>query len=103
MGRDKDSLIDKAKAMHTSKAKQGVNSPLAMGTQVFIHRQESRAPSHVIGMWEEKFHHLKNSLLLPTALYPEHDAIRYGMSLVSWDQQSKLCPIPASGAPQPTC
>ena len=50
---DKDSLIGKAKAVSTSKAKQEIDSPLPMGRQVFSHLQESRAPSHVTVTWEE--------------------------------------------------
>ena len=82
---DKDSLIGKAKAMHTSKAKQGIHSLLPMGRQVFCCLQESRAPSRAMVTWEDKCHHL-NVLPLPSsspALYAEHDVIQCGMSLWS--------------------
>jgi len=57
MGGDKDSLIGKGKAMHTSKAKQDAYSLLPIDRQVFSHLQESRAPSHVAITWEGKHHH----------------------------------------------
>ena len=55
-GWDKSNLIGKAIAMHASKAKQGINSCLPMGRQVFRHLQESRAPSCVTVAWEDKCH-----------------------------------------------
>lgn len=69
MGWEKDSLIGKAKAVHTSKANQGINSLLPMSSQL----QESQAPSHVMVAWEDKFHHSKcpPSLLYPSTLYTE--------------------------------
>jgi len=48
VGRDKDSLISKAKAVHASKAKSGIHSLLPIGRQVFSHLQESRALSRVM-------------------------------------------------------
>jgi len=44
-GWDKDSLIEKAIATHTSKAKQDVLSLFPIVGQVFSQLQESRAPS----------------------------------------------------------
>lgn len=40
---EQDSFIGKGKVKHTSKAKQGINSSLPMGSQVLSHPQESRA------------------------------------------------------------
>jgi len=42
------------KAKVTSKAKQGIQSPLRTGRLVFSHLQESRAPSHIMVPWEDK-------------------------------------------------
>lgn len=56
MGFNKDSLIDKGKAIHTRRAKQRIHSPLPMVRQVFSHFQESRAPSCVMITWEDKYH-----------------------------------------------
>lgn len=41
MGWDKDGLTGKAKSAYTSKAKEGINLPLAMGRQVFSHSQKA--------------------------------------------------------------
>ena len=41
---DKDSLIGKAKAVHASKAKRGIHSPLPISP----HLQESSAPAHIM-------------------------------------------------------
>jgi len=57
VGWDENSLISKAKAVQTSQAKQGLCSLLPIGWQMFSHHQESRAPSHVMGTWEDKCHH----------------------------------------------
>jgi len=54
VGRDKDSLTGKAKAAHTSKAKQGICSLLPIGRQVCSHLPESRALSRVTVTWENK-------------------------------------------------
>ena len=67
VGWDKDSFIGKAKATHTSKANQGIHSPLPMGRQVFSHLQESRAPAHVTVTWEDKCCHSKNPPLPPSS------------------------------------
>ena len=50
-------MIGKAKAACTSKAKQGIHSPLPMGRQVLSHLQESRASSRAKVTWEENRHH----------------------------------------------
>ena len=85
VGWDKDSLIGKAKATHTSKAKPGIHSSLPTSRQVFSHLQESRAPPHVTVTWEDKRHHSERPpfLLLPAALCAEHDVIWPGISLGS--------------------
>lgn len=46
MGSDEGSSLSKAKVVDTSKANQGIHSPLPMDRQVFDHPQESQAPSH---------------------------------------------------------
>jgi len=58
--------------MHISKAKQGIQSLLPMGRQVYSHLQESRALSRVMITWEDKRHHSKSLpflLLSPPLLY----------------------------------
>jgi len=83
MGQDKDSVTGKTKAPHSSKAKQGIHSLFSMGRQVFSYLQESRAPSRIAVTWEDKSHNSKRPsfLLLPPALYADHDVIWYGISL----------------------
>ena len=86
MGCDKDSLIGKAKATHSSKAKQGIHLPLPIGRQVFSHLQESRAPSRVngyLGRQNTMIPNVSSFLLLPPALHAEHDVIWSGISLWS--------------------
>lgn len=43
IGLDQDSLLNKAKAMHTSKTEQGIQSLLVIGRQMFSHFQETGA------------------------------------------------------------
>lgn len=57
IGWDKASLIRKAKATNTSKAKQEILSPLPTGREAFSHSQQSRAPSRPVTQ-EDKYHHL---------------------------------------------
>lgn len=52
VGWNKDSLVDIAKDTCTSKAKQGIHSPLPMGKEVLSHLQESRASSCVTAVGE---------------------------------------------------
>jgi len=54
VGWDKNNLIGKAKAVHTSKVKPGIHSLLFISRQVFSHGQESRAPACLIVTWEDK-------------------------------------------------
>jgi len=95
VGWDKGSLIGKAKAMCTSKAKQGIHSLLPVSTQVFSHLQESRALSCVIVIWEGKYHHSEQCpfLLLPHGFYcwVWHHA---------FSQLSQLCLLPTSCSSQ---
>ncbi|NWU74142.1 NAF1 protein, partial [Onychorhynchus coronatus] len=77
-----DSLICKEKATHTNKAKQ-INSPLPMDRQVFSHAQESWTPSHATLGHTNAITPNVLFLLLPPALYAEHDAIWYGISFWS--------------------
>ena len=99
--RDKDSLTGKAKAVHASKAKQGIHSPLPMGRQVFSHPQESRAPSHIMVTWEDKCHNARCPPFLPSSpsLYTQHDIMVWNIPLASSGQLSWLCPLPMSRAP----
>jgi len=70
LGWDKDNLISKAKAVHTSKAKQGIHSLFPIGRQVSSHHQESRTQSHVVATWEDKCHHSEHPpFLLPPTFY----------------------------------
>lgn len=73
----RQSSIGKAKAMHTSKIKQGINSLLPMGRQMFCNPQDSRAPSLLMVTGENKCQISESPFLfvLPSALYAEHDAI----------------------------
>jgi len=59
VGWDKYSLVNKAKAAHTSKAKSGIHSLLPISKQVFNHVQESRAPSDITVTWQYKYHNSK--------------------------------------------
>ena len=70
MGWEKDSWKGKAKAAYSNKAKQGIHSLLPSGRQLFSDLQESRAPSHVIVVWEDR--HCNSELspfLLPLWLF----------------------------------
>ena len=106
VGWDKDSLKrGKAKAVHTSKAKPGIHSPLPMGRQVFSHLQESRAPSRVMGSWEDKHHNSKHPSLpssSPSFIGWAWRHIAWNIPWVSWGQLSQLCPLPTPCAP-PAC
>jgi len=72
VGRDKNSLIGKGKAMHASKAKEGIHSLVHIGRQMFIHLQESRAPLHIMVFWEDNRHHSKH---LPPFLLLSHSFV----------------------------
>ena len=103
MGWDKDSLTGKAKATHTSKAKQGIHSPLPTSRQVFRHLQESRAPSCIAVTWEDRRSHSE----LPPSLSPSSPSFYcwapshavWDIPFLSWGQLSQLCPLPTSCAP----
>ena len=104
MGWDKDSLIGKAKATHTSKAKQGIHSLLPVGRQVFSHLQESRAPSLLMATWETNAitPNILPFLLLHSALYAEHDVLWSGISLGSVGDSCPSCvPSQLLVPPQP--
>jgi len=83
MSWDKDSLTEKAQAMHTSKAKQEIHSLLPIGRQVFANLQKSRAPSYLGVIWEDKCHHSKfpSFLLFLPAFIAECDITWHGISL----------------------
>lgn len=63
--------------VHASKAKQRITSLLPMGRQVFSHLQAIRAPSCRMVTLEGKSYHSECPafLLLPWALYADHDPI----------------------------
>ena len=72
--------------MHTSKATQGIHSPLPTGRQVLSHPQESRAPSRVTWVtWllgkTDAINASVPLFLLHSALYAECDILCYGTSL----------------------
>ena len=96
VGWDKDSLVGKAKAARTSKAKQGIHSPLPIGRQVFSHLQEGWAPLHVTVTWEDKRHLSEHPpfLLLPQLCMLSMTS--YGMGYPFGQLRSAL---PASYAP----
>lgn len=81
VGWDKDSLLDKAKVAHVSKASQGLHPLLPICRQVFSHVQESRAPSHLSSqgrqtptLW------MSPSLFLPPALFAGDNIMWHGIS-----------------------
>lgn len=53
---EKGRLIGKGKVMLTSKAKQGIHSPLPKDRQVFSHPQESMLLTYLMVTWENKCH-----------------------------------------------
>jgi len=89
VGWDKNGLIGKAKAAHANKAEQGIDSLLPVIMWVFSHLQESRAQLWVMVTWEDKPCHSGHHMA-------------WNILLVSWDQLSRLCPLPASCA-APAC
>lgn len=102
MGWDKDRLIRKAKASHTSKAKQGIFPAFPMGRQMFSHPQESRARSHIIVTWENKCHRSKHSSFLSSSLHFVYWAWYHrvwNIPLDSWDHLFWLCLLPGSYGP----
>lgn len=91
MGRGKESIIGKAKATHKSKAKHRIKSPLPMGREVVGDLQQSRIPSCLMVIWEDKHHQMvigkTNNiqmfllLLLPLNFYTAHDVTWSGISV----------------------
>ena len=71
---------------------------------MFIHLQESRAPSRVTVTWGEKRHDSEHPpFLLPPALYAEHVVIRCGIPLWSHGVSCPGCvPSRLLVAPQPS-
>jgi len=65
--------------MHTSKAKQGIHSPLPIGRQVFSHLQKSHAPSHLTVTWGDKGHHSEHPLIPPSPSFILLSTTSYGM------------------------
>jgi len=84
--------------VHASTAKQGIHSSLPLARQMLNHLQESRAPSRrtLLGKTNTMTLNTPPALLLPPALYAEHDILGCGVSL---GQLYRLCPLPTSCAP----
>jgi len=85
--------------MCARKAEQGIHS---LHPIVFNHLQESRAPSHITVIWEDKTPSLRMSL--PSFFFPHFYPwawcrMVWKITLVSWGQLSWLCPLPAPCAP----
>ena len=96
-----ETSINKAKAAHASKAKQGIHSLLPISRQVFSHLQESRAVSCATITWEDKCHHSKCDPFLsssPCFICWAWHPMAWNIPWVCWDQLSQLCPLPASPA-----
>lgn len=91
MGSDNDNLIAKAKVVHTSKAKQGVHSPLPTGRHIFSYLGKQ---GFING--ENKGHHFKcpNFVLFPPAFNGEHYVIWYGTLLESLGLRCSGCAPP---------
>ena len=104
MGWDKDSLISKAKATHTSKAKQGIHSPLPISRQVQPSpgKQGSITHNSYLGrqMPSPRTSPLPTSSLSFICWTWCHRV--WNIPVVSWSQLSQLCPLPTSCALQPT-
>ena len=103
-GWDKNNLIGKAKAMHASKAKQGIHSPTSHGQAGVQPSPGSRAPSRVMVTWEDKHHNAKcppPSFFFPQFIYSAWCPMVWNTSLASLGQLSWLCPLPVSCALQP--
>lgn len=105
MGRGQGNLIGKTKAVHTSKAKLRIHSPLPVGRQVFHHLQESRAPSLLKVIWEDKYHPYECSTFCPSFPRFIHWAwhhMVWNIPLISWGQHSWLRRLAASCVPPPS-
>lgn len=90
----KNSLTGKVKAVHTSKANQGIHSPLLMGRQLFS--QENRAPSHIV-VTKAIIPDILLFFLLPAAVTDEQAGVGYPLG--RWGQLCSLsnpCAPPAS-------
>ena len=92
VGWDRDSLIGKAKAICTSKAKEGINSLLPITIrQVFIHFRESWAPSCIKVTWEDKSHNSERPPLpssSPSFVRWAWCHMAWNIPLVIWGQLS---------------
>lgn len=60
MGCDEDSVRDKTKSAHASYPKQPIHLLFPMDRQEFSCSQESKAPSCLTIIWEDKHHHSKH-------------------------------------------
>lgn len=104
----KDILIGKSIDLNTSKTKQIIHSQLPMGRQVFNHLQESKAPSYVMVIWEDKCYHsvyiyiyIILFFFFPMDLYTEHDTMVWNIPWVTCGQLSQLHLLPLHL--QPAC
>lgn len=104
VGWDRDNLVRKAKANHTSKVKPRINSLFPIGSQVFSHLQESTAPSHMMVTWENKHHHSKCPPFLPSSFFLpfcilsmmsygwEYPFVQFGSPVPLWIKSTLLKP-----------
>jgi len=97
---DQESSIGKAKAMYTSKVKEGINSLLPTGRQVFSHLQQSRAPSHATVTWEDKCHHSEHPCLRSFPSFLFLNMMSYVMEYPSVQMMSA---VPAVSPPNFLC
>lgn len=93
---DKGSLTGKAKALRTSKAKQGVYSLFPIGRQVFRLIQESKTP-WVMVIWEDRQHNFEippPSTSFSHLLSWAQCHVIWDIPWVSWGRLSQLCFLP---------
>lgn len=64
----------------TNKVKQGINSLLPLGKQVFDYPYKSRDPSHIMIIWENKYNNSNNILLSFSPQTLMLSMIPYGIS-----------------------
>lgn len=98
VGGDEDSLMGKAKSMHTSKAEEGMNSPPPMGREMPSCPQEGWALSHLRVAWQEKHCHSEHPHFLPhPAVLGDPDILWCGtVSLGTQCWESNLIPFGAN-------
>lgn len=102
LGWDKGTLIEKAKAVQTSKAKQGISSLLPMGRQEFSHLLERAGPHHMWWWLGGQTASLQKSPLPPSfpSLYTEQDVT---WSEISLGSLGVTCPSCVPSQPPHQC